>query len=92
MAWFRRRKADTEAAAAAEAADEEIATLRTRVAELESRLEARERELEAAYADVDAASAELEASAVAVRDALAVIDSIEEGRGDEEAEDERGQG
>jgi len=74
VAWFRRREADSVAAAGAE---EEIAELRGRVAELEARLDARERELKAAYADVDAASAELAASAVAVREALEVIDSFE---------------
>ena len=80
MGWFRRRDAGEE-----REAQEEIAGLRARVAELEARLDARERELEAAYADVDAASAELEASAVAVRDALEVIDSFEQERGGEPA-------
>ena len=75
MGWFRRRDKQAE-----QARDEEVAALRARVLELEARLDARERELEAAYADVDAASAELEASAVAVRDALAVVDAIERDR------------
>jgi hypothetical protein len=76
--WFRRRE---KAAEEAQETEDELARLRSRVRDLEALLDARERELEAAYADVDAASAELEASAVAVRDALAVIDSIEEDEG-----------
>jgi hypothetical protein len=83
MGWFRRRDKQAE-----QAKDEELAALRTRVGELEARLAARERELEAAYADVDAASAELEASAVAVRDALAVVDAIERDRDEEGDADE----
>jgi Tfp pilus assembly protein FimV len=79
MGWFRRSK-KREDTAGAKAAAETVARLEARVAELEARLQARERELEAAYADVDAASAELEASAGAVREALAVIDSLESER------------
>jgi len=82
MGWFRRKKTpDRDPGAEAK----KIALLEGRVAELEARLDARERELQAAYADVDAASAELEASASAVREALAVIDSIE---GERSAQDE----